>query len=86
MKRRRFVTLIGVAAAAWALPVCAQQSTMPVVGWLSPQPLNASQHFIDSFRKGLGEAGFVEGKGVTIELRPGGGGRHCRSGRTISSG
>jgi len=51
----------------------AQQLAVPVVGWLSPQPLKASQHFIDSFRKGLGEAGFVEGKNVAIELRPGGG-------------
>jgi len=73
MKRREFIALVCIAAAAWTLPAHAQQPAMPVVGWLSPQPLNASQHFIDSFRKGLGEAGFVEGKSVAIELRPGGG-------------
>ena len=69
------IGLVGIAATAWSLTVCAQPSAMPVVGWLSPQPLNASRHFINSFRKGLGEAGFVEGKSVTIELRPGGGGQ-----------
>jgi putative ABC transport system substrate-binding protein len=75
MKRREFVALVGIVVAAWPLSVHAQQSTMPIVGWLSPQPLNASRHFINSFRKGLGEAGFVEGKSVTIELRPGGRGQ-----------
>ena len=50
MKRREIVALIGSAAAAWPLGVHAQQSTMPVVGWLSPQPLNASQHFIGGNR------------------------------------
>ncbi len=71
MRRRDFVTLAGGAAAAWVLPVRAQ--AVPVVGWLSPQPLKASQHFIDSFHTGLGEVGFIEGKNVTILLRPGGG-------------
>ena len=73
MRRREFVTLVGGTAATWVLPVHAQQSAMPVVGWLSPQPLKASQHFIDSFITGLGEVGFVEGRNVTIILRPGGG-------------
>ncbi len=75
MKRREFVTLVGGAAAAWPLPVRAQQPAVPVVGWLNPRPLNASRPILDAFRKGLGEAGFVEGKSVTIELRPGGGGK-----------
>ncbi len=43
---------------------------MPVVGWLNPQPLATSRKHLDGFRKGLGEAGFVEGKNVMIELRP----------------
>lgn len=73
MRRREFVALFCIVAAVWTLPALAQQPAMPVVGWLSPQPLNASQHFIDSFSKGLREAGFVEGKSVAIELRPGGG-------------
>ena len=43
---------------------------MPVVGWLNLQPLSSSRHMLNGFRKGLGEAGFVEGKNVMIELRP----------------
>ena len=80
MKRRELIALVSIVAAAWPLSVHAQQSPMPLVGWLSPQPLNASRHFIDSFRKGLGEAGFVDGKSVTIELRPGGAGQSLQEG------
>ncbi len=50
--------------------VRAQQSAKPVVGWMHPRSLNASRHFLGGLRKGLGEAGFVEGKNVMIELRP----------------
>jgi putative ABC transport system substrate-binding protein len=45
---------------------------MPVVGWLNARPPDDSPNLIAAFRKGLGEAGFVEGKSVTIELRPSG--------------
>jgi putative ABC transport system substrate-binding protein len=48
---------------------------MPVVGWLNPQPLSSSRQLLDGFRKGLGEAGFVKGKNVMIELRPANGKR-----------
>ena len=70
MKRRQFVALVGIAAAAWPLTVRAQQSAMPIVGWLNPYPLASSRPNLAGFRKGLGEAGFVERKNVTIELRP----------------
>ena len=75
MRRREFIKLAGGAAAAWPLTVRAQQSTTPIVGWLSPQPLAASQHFIDGFIKGLGEEGFIEGRSVMVVLRPGDGDR-----------
>lgn len=65
--------VLGLLAAP--LTAKAQQSTMPVVGWLNPQPLNSNRDRFVAFRKGLGEAGFVDGKSVTIELRPGGGGQ-----------
>jgi putative ABC transport system substrate-binding protein len=55
---------------ATAYSATAQQSAMPVVGWLNPQPLSSSQPLLNGFRKGLSEAGFVEGKSVTIEFRP----------------
>ncbi len=78
MRRREFIALVGGAAAAWPLPVRAQQSAVPVVGWLNPQPLATSRILFEGFRKGLGEAGFVEGKNVTIKLRPGGGGQSMK--------
>jgi putative ABC transport system substrate-binding protein len=64
-----------LAILATAYSATAQQSAMPVVGWLNPQPLATSRLLLDGFRKGLGEAGFVEGKNVMIKLRPGGGGQ-----------
>jgi len=69
MIRRDIIELLG-AAAAWPLSVRAQRSDVPVVGWLNPQPLKTSRHLFEGFLKGLAEAGFVEGKDVTIELRP----------------
>ena len=72
MRRREFIALAGGAAAAWPLPVRAQPD-VPVVGFLVPSPLEPISNSLAGFRKGLGEAGFVEGKSVMLELRPGGG-------------
>ncbi len=72
MRRREFIALVGGAAAAWPLTVGAQQPAVPVVGWLNARPLDDSPNLIAAFRKGLGEADFVEGKSVTIEFHPGG--------------
>lgn len=71
MRRREFIALAGGAAAAWPLPVRAQ-SDVPVVGFLVPPPLESVNNNLVGFRKGLGEAGFVEGESVTLELRGGG--------------
>ncbi len=75
MTRKSAFLAATLAILATACSATAQQSAIPVVGWLNPQPLSSSRHFLDSFRKGLGEAGFVEGKNVMIELRPANGKR-----------
>jgi putative ABC transport system substrate-binding protein len=56
-------------AAAWPLAARAQQPTMPVVGFIRSTSAAASMDLVAAFRKGLAEAGFVEGKDVAIELR-----------------
>ncbi len=79
MRRREFITLIGGAAAASAtIPFAAhaQQSDRPVVAYVSSFPRDTSQKLIESFRQGLSETGFVDGRNVTVEYRFAEGGQY----------
>jgi putative ABC transport system substrate-binding protein len=67
VRRRDFIKVIAGSAAAWPLPVRAQQSTMPVVAFLRTGSADTNERNVAAFRKGLNEAGYVEGQNVTVE-------------------
>lgn len=71
MKRRAFMTFIGVAAASPAIlaPHVARGQAMPVIGFLSPSSPDVLADRLRAFRQGLKEAGYVEGENVTIVYR-----------------
>src|SRR5262245_950993 len=66
MRRREFITLLGVAA-TWPLTVHAQQTALPVVAFVRDGSPEANARYVAAFRKGLNESGYVEGQNITVE-------------------
>ena len=69
MRRRDFITGMLGSATAWSLVARAQQAAMPVIGFLNSASATPYERFVELFRRGLVETGFVEGQNVAIEFR-----------------
>jgi len=73
MRRREFMALLGGAASPlvllWPLAAHAQQTALPVIGFMSARSPEESAHLVQAFRDGLKEGGFAEGQNVAIEFR-----------------
>jgi hypothetical protein len=81
--RRKFLATLGGAAVAWPLAARAQQSAVPVVGFLDVTTAADSVYRVSAFRDGLKEAGFIDGHNVAIEFRWAGKTAGCRSWQPI---
>jgi putative ABC transport system substrate-binding protein len=68
MRRRDFITLVGVVA-AWPLAARAQQAAIPVVGFMHASSAQTFTRQLAAFLKGLAESGYVDGRNVAVEYR-----------------
>ncbi len=68
MLRREVIALIGGAVATWPLVAHAQQKAMPLIGYLGSQSAEALAPILPAFRNGLKDAGYIEGRNVSIEF------------------
>ena len=69
MRRRDFVVRIGGAALAWPLAGLAQRPAMPFIGFLNSGSPNERAQFVEAFRQGLKQGGYIDGQDVAIEYR-----------------
>jgi putative tryptophan/tyrosine transport system substrate-binding protein len=69
VRRREFITLLGSAAVTWPFVARAQQSAIPVVGFVSGRSPSSDAFLVEGFRRGLRENGFTEGQNVALEFR-----------------
>jgi hypothetical protein len=72
MRRREFIAGLG-SAAAWPAMAWAQQAAIPVIGFLDSSGPRPKARFVEAFRAGLAEQGFLEGRNLFIEYRSAGG-------------
>jgi putative ABC transport system substrate-binding protein len=69
MRRRDFIKALGAGAALWPLAARAQRLATPVIGYLAAGNPKSEARLVDAFVKGLGEAGYQDGKNAKIEYR-----------------
>src|SRR5262249_51592037 len=69
MRRREFIKLFSSTVVGWPLAARAQQSAVPVIGFLRSTSAAGSEHLVAAFEQGLKDAGFVAGQNVAIDYR-----------------
>ena len=69
MRRRDFITLIGGAAMAWPVSARAQQTSIPVIGYVGSNSADQYEVLLRAFRLGLKATGFIEGQNLAVEYR-----------------
>jgi putative ABC transport system substrate-binding protein len=67
MRRRDFIKVVAGSAMTWPLAARAQRPAMPVIGFIRDGSADTAARYVAAFRKGMNEAGYVEGQNVTVE-------------------
>src|SRR6516164_1104213 len=69
IQRREFIAAVGGAALAWPLAARAQKSAIPVIGYLNLGSPESDAPRLTGLRRGLNQAGYIEGRNFVIEYR-----------------